>query len=103
MLRLISIRAGLTMKKAWLSWKRIEKIADEELQDAREELEQAEPMILALEDGEWYVLSRESHYSYMDYGSAADRMGAIATIFPLFFFLVAALICLTTMTRMVDE
>lgn len=80
-----------------------QKIADEELQDAREELEQAEADILALEDGEWYVLSRESHYSYMDYGSAADRMGAIATIFPLFFFLVAALICLTTMTRMVDE
>ena len=38
-----------------------------------------------------------------DYGSAADRMGAIAEVFPLFFFLVAALICLTTMTRMVDE
>ena len=51
----------------------------------------------------WYVLDRHSHYSYMDYGSAADRMGAIAKVFPLFFFLVAALVCLTTMTRMVDE
>lgn len=79
------------------------KIMDEELLDAREELEKAEEDILALEDGEWFVLDRESHYSYMDYGSAADRMAAIAKIFPLFFFLVAALICLTTMTRMVDE
>lgn len=79
------------------------KIMDEKFLDAREELEKAEEDILALEDGEWFVLDRESHYSYMDYGSAADRMAAIAKIFPLFFFLVAALICLTTMTRMVDE
>ena len=49
------------------------------------------------------MLDRHSHYAYMDYGSAADRMGAIAKVFPLFFFLVAALVCLTTMTRMVDE
>ena len=79
------------------------RIAEEELADAREELEQAEADILAIDDCEWIVLDRESHYSYMDYGSAADRMEAIAQIFPLFFFLVAALICLTTMTRMVDE
>lgn len=79
------------------------RIADEELLDAMEELEKAESDILEIEDGEWYVLDRESHYSYMDYGSAADRMGAISEVFPLFFFLVAALICLTTMTRMVDE
>lgn len=79
------------------------RIADEELLDAMEELEKAEADILEIEDGEWFVLDRESHYSYMDYGSAADRMGAISEVFPLFFFLVAALICLTTMTRMVDE
>lgn len=79
------------------------RIADEELNDAKEELEQAEADILAIDDCEWIVLDRESHYSYMDYGSAADRMEAIAKIFPLFFFLVSALICLTTMTRMVDE
>ena len=79
------------------------RITDEQLLDAMEELENAEADILEIEDCEWYVLDRESHYSYMDYGSAADRMGAIAEVFPLFFFLVAALICLTTMTRMVDE
>ncbi len=39
----------------------------------------------------------------MDYGSVADRMEGIARVFPVFFFLVAALVCLTTMTRMVDE
>ena len=39
----------------------------------------------------------------MDYGNAADKMNSIAKVFPVFFFLVAALVCLTTMTRMVDE
>lgn len=55
------------------------------------------------QESKWYVLNRKSHYSYMDYGSAAQRMEAISRVFPVFFFLVAALVCLTTMTRMVDE
>ena len=73
------------------------------LQEAKEKLDRAEEDIKSMETPKWYVLDRHSHYSYMDYGSAADRMGAIAKVFPLFFFLVAALVCLTTMTRMVDE
>ncbi len=53
--------------------------------------------------GEWIVLDRNSHYSYRDYQSAAERMERIAKVFPVFFYLVAALVCMTTMTRMVDE
>ncbi len=52
---------------------------------------------------EWYVLTRESSYSFRDYESSANRMKAIATVFPLFFIIVAGLVCLTTMTRMVEE
>lgn len=51
----------------------------------------------------WYVLDRNSHFSYVDYGNCGDRMDAIAKVFPVFFYLVAALVCLTTMTRMIDE
>jgi len=54
-------------------------------------------------DWQWYVLDRNSHYSYRDYGQCADQMDSIASVFPMFFFFVAALVCLTTMTRMVDE
>lgn len=54
-------------------------------------------------DWKWYVLDRNSHYSYRDYKSSAQRMNAIAVVFPVFFIFVAALVCLTTMTRMVDE
>lgn len=51
----------------------------------------------------WYVYDRNSHFSYVDYRNCGDRMDAIAKVFPVFFYLVAALVCLTTMTRMVDE
>ena len=51
----------------------------------------------------WVVLDRTSAYTYAEYADAADRMGAIAEVFPVFFFLVAALVCLTSMSRMIDE
>lgn len=54
-------------------------------------------------DWKWYVLDRNSHYSYRDYGATAERMENIAKVFPVFFIFVAALVCLTTMTRMVEE
>ena len=66
-----------------------------ELSDAQLEIDKME--------GKWIVLDRNSHYSYRDYGACADRMDGIAKVFPVFFFLVAALVCMTTMTRMVDE
>lgn len=79
------------------------KAAGEELEKLRQELEKAKKSIESLSKPKWYVLDRNSHYSFVDYGSAADRMSNIAKVFPVFFFIVAALVCLTTMTRMVDE
>ena len=75
----------------------------EELDDAYDKLVKAKNDIDKIEEGKWFILDRESHYGYMDYKGAADRMASIAQVFPVFFFLVAALVCLTTMTRMVDE
>lgn len=73
------------------------------LDEGREKIIRAENEIERLSKPQWYVLDRNSHYSSVDYGKTADRIDAIAKIFPVFFFLVAALVCLTTMTRMVDE
>lgn len=70
--------------------------------DALRELSDTQLEIDKME-GKWIVLDRNSHYSYRDYGACADRMDGIAKVFPVFFFLVAALVCMTTMTRMVDE
>lgn len=75
----------------------------EKLLDAQEQIIKAEKDIAAIAEAQWYILDRNSHYSYRDYGAAADRMDNIAQVFPLFFFLVAALVCSTTMTRMIDE
>ena len=77
--------------------------AEKELDKALLKIEEGEAEIKKIEKAKWYILDRESHFSYMDYGGAADRIDALSTVFPLFFALVAALVCLTTMTRMVDE
>lgn len=79
------------------------KLGEDELALGKEKLDKAEKDLNEMEAPEWYLLDRHSHYSYMDYGAAADKIDDISKVFPLFFFLVAALVCLTTMTRMVDE
>ena len=76
---------------------------DAKLAAANEEIIRGENKIEALSKPSWYVLDRNSNLSFVDYGLNADRIDSIATIFPVFFLLVAALVCLTTMTRMVDE
>lgn len=82
-----------------------QEIADGEqkISDAKEELSDAEAEINDLEEPEWYVYDRSNLPDYTGYGENADRMRAIGEVFPAIFFLVAALISLTTMTRMVEE
>lgn len=75
----------------------------DELNEAWEKLVDAKKEIDKLEPGEWTILDRKSHYASVTYGNTVDQMKAIGNIFPVFFILVAALVCLTTMTRMVDE
>lgn len=75
----------------------------QELDEAKADLEKAKQDIEDLEDGEWTVLSREEHYSSKTYSDTISQMTAIGNVFPVFFFLVASLVCLTTMTRMIDE
>ena len=79
------------------------KEAEEKIADAKVELEQARRDLDSLEDCEWYILGRNTNTGYLSYSMDADRMGNLAAVFPLIFFLVAALVCLTTMTRMVEE
>ena len=80
-------------------------IADGEAQiaDAKVQLADAKKEIEQIEKPTWYIYDRSHLPEYSDYGDNADRMKAIGEVFPLIFFLVAALISLTTMTRMVEE
>ena len=77
--------------------------ADKELADAAAELADAQKKVDELETPEWYVLDRESNVSFSSFLSNTQKVEAIAKVFPIFFFLVAALVALTTMTRMVEE
>ena len=77
--------------------------SDQEIADAKKELEQARKDLNELEVPEWYVLDRTDYPGHSDFGDDSDRIAAIARVFPVFFLLVAALVCLTTMTRMVEE
>ena len=80
-------------------------IADGEAQiaDAKVRLADAKKEIEQIEKPTWYIYDRSHLPEYSGYGDNADRMKAIGEVFPLIFFLVAALISLTTMTRMVEE
>lgn len=77
--------------------------AAEEIADAKEELADARREVADIETGEWYILPRGYNPGYTGFGQDADRMANLASVFPVIFFIVAALVCLTTMTRMVEE
>ena len=65
--------------------------------------EQLKENLEGASDWQWYVLDRNYQVSYVEYKSVSEQMDQIAILFPLFFFFVAALVCFTTMTRMVSE
>ena len=77
--------------------------AEQKLSDARQELNDARREVAEIEDCQWYILDRDTNVGYVSYQQDAERMGNLASVFPLIFFLVAALVCLTTMTRMVED
>jgi len=77
--------------------------AAEEIADAKEKLADARREVAEIEECEWYILPRGYNPGYTGFGQDAERMANLATVFPVIFFLVAGLVCLTTMTRMVEE
>ncbi len=74
-----------------------------ELADAETQLDEAQADIDAIELSDFYVLDRSKNVGAAGHEADASRIDQIARVFPLIFFLVAALVSLTTMTRMVDE
>ena len=76
---------------------------DEQIADAEEKLQDAKDDLKKLERPEWYVLDRDMNTGYASYVQDTDRVASLAEVFPVVFFLVAALISLTSMNRMVEE
>ncbi len=77
--------------------------AETELADARSEIDDGCEKLDSLEPPEWYVLGRDDNEGYASFDADTGRMDSLSSVFPVLFFLVAALVALTTMTRMVDE
>lgn len=77
--------------------------AQKEIEDGEKKIADAEADIADIKDPKWYVYDRSTLVEYSGFGENAERLGAIGKVFPVLFFLVAALISLTSMTRMVEE
>ena len=76
---------------------------EEKLEDAQKKINDAKLQIEKIKKPKWYILDRNSNYGYAEYIQDTDRIGNLAKVFPLVFFLVAALISLTSMSRMIEE
>ena len=77
--------------------------AEIEIADGERQVAEAKQALADLIEPVYYVTDRSGNPGYQEYRDNADRISAIAEIFPVFFFLIAALVSFTTMARMVDE
>ena len=77
--------------------------AEAELKDAEQKLKDARQEIDDMEKPDLFVLDRESNIGYNNLSSSSDIVAGVSKVFPVFFLLIASLVCITTMTRMIDE
>lgn len=77
--------------------------AEQELADAAQKLEDARQTIQDMTKNDVYILDRNTNMGYNSLDSSSDIVAGVSRVFPVFFLMVAALVCITTMTRMVDE
>lgn len=97
------VDAEQKLADGWRDYRDGEKEANEEIADGEKKIADARAELDDIEEPEWFVTDRNDLPEYLDYGDNADRIKNIGEVFPVIFFLVAALISLTTMTRMVEE
>ncbi len=77
--------------------------SNKKLEAAKKEIAEAGKKLEEIKKPQWYITDRNNNPGYSSYSEDTDRVDAVARIFPVFFFIVAAFVCLTTMTRMVEE
>ena len=76
---------------------------EEEIADARRKIKEGEEELEEIEMPQQYLLGRDTNMGYVLFQSDSDIVENVSTVFPVFFFLVAALVCMTTMSRMIEE
>lgn len=95
--------AKTEVRNSWVDYQKGYKEFEAEIADAEDEIAKAREDIAAIERPDTYVLGRDTNVGYVCFENDADIVDGIANVFPVFFFLVAALVCMTTMNRMVEE
>lgn len=91
------------LEDGWIEYKDGLKEYEEGYEEFQTEIADAEQKIADIEEPDVYVLGRDTNVGYVCFESDSDIVEDISNIFPIFFFLVAALVCVTTMNRMVEE
>lgn len=91
------------LSDGWKEYADGKKEADEEIADGEKKLLEAQEEVDDIKYPEWIINDRNDLPEYSDYGDNAEKIKNLGQVFPLIFFLVAALVSLTTMTRMVEE
>ena len=98
------------LAEGWMEWEDARKEAaqelaeaEAELKDAEEALREAREEIDSMEEPDLFILDRESNVGYNNLNSGSDVVAGVSRVFPVFFLLIASLVCITTMTRMIDE
>lgn len=95
--------AKTEVRDGWVDYQKGFKSFEKEIADAEAEIADAKDDIAKIEKPDTYVLGRNTNVGYACFENDADIVDGIANVFPVFFFLVAALVCMTTMNRMVEE
>ncbi|MGN0377711.1 MAG: FtsX-like permease family protein [Suilimivivens sp.] len=90
-------------EKGWQDYEEARLEFEEKIADAEKELDDARKEIDDIEEPDYYVLGRNTNVGYVCFENDSDIVAGIADLFPVFFFMVAALVCITTMNRMVEE
>lgn len=100
----------LKLEDGWIEYEEGKAEAEQEIADAEAELAEAaqkladaKETIDGMKENSFYILDRNTNVGYANLDSSSDIVAGISKVFPVFFLLVAALVCITTMTRMVDE
>lgn len=91
------------LEEGWQEYENAKEEFDEKIEEAETKIADAQEEIDELEEPDSYVLGRETNVGYVCFESDSDIVDAIAKVFPIFFILVAALVCMTTMNRMIEE
>lgn len=92
-----------TLDDSKAEYESAKKEAEEQLAEGEEKIKDAEDEIADIPKYKWYVYDRDDNQGYSGLGEDAERVNSIAVVFPVFFLIVAVLVCITTMTRLVEE